>query len=54
MLLDRNTKPMQIVAHKDFSRASWLARAGGADTPLDSMLRNSRDLTVLVLSRIGL
>ena len=68
MLRDRNTKPMQIVAHKDFSRASWLLHAATYkvedmdgrettyrhDTPLDAILRDSCHRTAQKLAGLGL
>ena len=54
MLLDKETKPMQIVQHPDFSRASWMARAEKEDTPLDSMLRGTRSETARALHQLGM
>ena len=68
MLQDNSIKPMQIVAHKDFSRASWLLHAATYkvedrdgrtithrhDTPLDAILRDSRSRTSNKLAQLGL
>ena len=68
MLFDKETKPMQIVQHPQFSRASWLlrsetyrvtdkdgkVRAYRHDTPLDSILRGSRSETANKLHALGM
>lgn len=68
MLANSNTKPMQIVGHKDFSRAAWLlrsetytikdrderVRAYRHDTPLDSILRGTAQRTAAKLATMGL
>lgn len=54
MLKDKATKPMQVINHPDFHRAAWVAKAAGADTPLDSFLRDSRGRTADKLAERGL
>ena len=36
-----NVKPMQMVSHPDYTRAAYIARSNGADTPLDAFLRRT-------------
>lgn len=68
MLCNSNTKPMQIVGHKDFSRAAWLLRSETYtikdrddrprvyrhDTPLDSILRGTTQRAAAKLAAMGL
>lgn len=53
MLADKSVAPMQIVEHKDFSRAAWTARANGVVTPIDAILRGERVAVAQDYAKLG-
>ena len=54
MLANENVKPMMIFSHPDLTRAAFLLRSHGYPTPMDSILREQREITAVRLHKLGM